>query len=177
MTTNIKKKINIGRIIACSLVLVLLMALMLYFYSTYFQDILEKLQEKGKLENVEWVLDHLAYAVPGIVIAAVMATFYSNKDKYVLSVSQKEMGIISIIVALFTYLVILPYVISKKPVATEELSEVKSLIDITAKWFFAQMIPFVLLPLYHFVRSESEEKEQTETEKIEQEDTDNSGHV
>ena len=76
--------------------------------------------------------------------------------------TQREKLIISLVVALFTFAGLMVYVIMQGDGAVDAESgeAVKSMWEENAVWFFAQIIPFIILISYHAIRAESEEKEQ-----------------
>lgn len=161
-----KPKLNINKIALFSIALCILSMILLHLYANQGQEFIVKINEEKSMPNVTWVFEKLFLAFPVIILAAVQTAFYWNKAKYVPVSSQKEQMWISLITALFTYAVMLPYVYFKSKNGEvpegEELEAVETLWDITYKWFFVQVIPFVILIAYHAVRADSEEKELSE---------------
>jgi hypothetical protein len=94
--------------------------------------------------------------------------FYFDKSQYVPVNTQREKAYICLFVALFTFFIMLPYVIAmsggfviEKTVQNElgDDETVKTLLGNTATWFAAQIIPFAIIISYHFIRISSEKKE------------------
>lgn len=161
---NLKiRKVDSFKVTVFSAVLCILMIVILYWYANGLQETFADLKEIGKLPNVIWLVKHLAYVIPGVAVAVVLTLFYSNKEKYVPVVVQKEKFYITLIVAAFTYLVMLPYVIisSKmgESIDPETGEAITTLLDITVNWFFVQIIPFIILVSYHAIRRGTEEEE------------------
>ncbi|MBQ8408277.1 MAG: hypothetical protein IJY39_05375 [Clostridia bacterium] len=162
------RKLDKSKIAFCTMVLCVASIILLYLYANQLQEFIVKLNELGenKIPNVIWVINHLSVALPVIVLAVILTAFYSKKEAYVPVTSQKEQFYISLFTALFTYGVMLTYVLIKSKNGEvpegEEIEEVKSLWDITYKWFFVQVIPFVIMISYHAVRADSESKELAE---------------
>ena len=160
MAENNKIKHDTFQIVVCIVVACILMIAAFSFYCEKVPEIVEKLNDKEDTPNIIWLLEHVAAFLPVPLVALIIAAFYSNKEKYVPVHSRKEQLFIACIVAAFTYTVMLGYVLLQKgDVSGEEAEEIKTLWDIGAKWFFAQIIPFCVLIGYHSVRVGSEEKE------------------
>ena len=165
-----ENKPSIVRILISAALLCAIMAIMLWSYATEMQDVFEALEESGKMSNLLWLVKHIAYVVPVIVAAIALNILYSSAKWERAVASKKEKGIAVVITALFTYAVMLPYVISKTPKTPlpqdiiDKIGEVPpSLIEITRGWFFVQIVPFIILALYMFIRCEAEEKELAES--------------
>ncbi len=127
-----------------------------YTYSELIPKTLDALTEKGKMENTIWVVQNFVPMLTiGIIITALGIIYRCIKLPN--SKKQSEKGIIMLITMLFTYGVILPYVMSRSigcfdPVP-EGVEDVKSLLENTASWFVIQIIPFMIVTSYHFVRA------------------------
>lgn len=164
MEENKKIKHDSFQIAMCIAVACVLLVAALYLYCERVPEMIEKLTKEGKYENLKWLLEHLVAFFPVPLVALVIAVFYSNQAKYVPVHSRKEQVFIACVVAAFTYTVMLGYVLLKKgEVSGEEVEEIETLWDISAEWFFAQIIPFAVLIGYHSVRVGSEEKELLQT--------------
>lgn len=145
------------------------MAVMLWSYANETQEIFDELGKDGKMNNLLWLVKHISYILPVIVGAVALTALYSAAKWNQPAISKLEQGIAVLITMLFTYAVMLPYVISKTPEAPlpqeiiDKLEKIPpSLIEITRGWFFVQIIPFILWALYLFVRCESEKRELSE---------------
>lgn len=163
-----KKKLDISRIAFCTLILCVVMIILLALYANQVQDLLLKVDEKGegKVPNLLWLLERLAIGVPVVILAVVLTALYHNKDSYVPVKSQKEQLWVSILTTLFTYGVMMVFVLIRSKSGevpdAEIIEETQTLWDITYKWFFVQMIPLFILIAYHGIRAGTEEKELAE---------------
>lgn len=153
------------QIIMCIVVACILTVIAFHVNCKIVPKIVEKLTEKGNYKNLIWIVEHIAAFLPVPLVATVMAIFYSNKQNYVPVHSRKEQVFIAWMVAVFVYAVILGFVLLNKnePVGEAVGDKVKTLWDISAEWFFAQIIPFAVLISYHSVRVGSEERELAES--------------
>ena len=162
---NKKKKLDISRIAFCTLILCVAAIALLAIYANQVQDLLVKISEKGegKVPNLIWFLERIALGAPVIILCGILTALYSNRENYVPVKSQREMFWVSVLTAVFTYAVMMTFVkLRSRGVEVpegEELEEIKTLWDITYKWFFVQVIPFLIMITYHGVRADSEEKE------------------
>ena len=165
---EILKKPDKSRIAIFSGVLCILSMILLHLYANQVQDFIVKVNEKKNMPNVTWLLDHVTILLPVLILAVMLTVIYSNKDKYIPVITQREKTYITLFTALFTYLVMLPYVYFKskngEAVDAEEIEAVETLWDITYKWFFVQVIPFMILISYHATRAGSEAREIAESE-------------
>ena len=165
---EISKKPDKSRITIFSGVLCILSMILLHLYANQVQDFIVKVNEKKNMPNVTWLLDHVTILLPVLLLAVMLTVIYSNKDKYIPVITQREKTYITLFTALFTYLVMLPYVYFKskngEAVDAEEIEAAETLWDITYKWFFVQVIPFMILISYHATRAGSEAREIAESE-------------
>ena len=163
MKTEKSKKYDIVKIVIAAVALCIVMAIMFSMYNSIIPAKLAELEEEGDMENTMWLIKYGSYAVPVIVLAVILSLCYRKKGHYIPVISQREKGIVMIIVAAFTFLVILPYAIASSPdwqlPAANGEEEIKTLFETTAAWIFAQIIPFAIVITYHFIRASSEEKE------------------
>lgn len=157
------KKADKSRIAIFSGILSILSMILLHTYANGVQEFIVKVNEKNAMANVTWLLEHLTIALPVVLLAVALTAIYCNKDKYVPVATQREKMYIALFTALFTYAVMLPYVYFKskngETADAEELEAVETLWEITYKWFFVQVIPFLILISYHAVRADSERRE------------------
>lgn len=162
------KKLDKLKITFCTVALCLLTILIFYIYADKIPYLIEKISEKGSVPNVIWVIEHVAVIMPVVVLAIALSIFYGNKDRYVPVNSQREKLYISLLTAIFVYAVMLPYVYftskSGEIVDTETLEAADTLWDSTYKWFFVQIIPFLIMIFYHAIRADSEKTEQENAE-------------
>ena len=165
---EILKKPDKSRIAIFSGLLCIMSMILLHLYANQVQEFIVKVNEKKNMPNVTWLLDHVTILLPVCILAVMLTVIYYNKDKYIPVVTQREKMYIALFTALFTYLVMLPYVYFKSKngenVETEEIEVVETLWDITYKWFFVQVIPFMILISYHATRAGSEARELAESE-------------
>ena len=164
MTDTTNPKHDLFKIILSIGISCVLMVICFSFYCEKLPEIVQKLNEKGDYANVIWLVEHVVAAIPVFFVALTICLFYSNREKYVAVHSRKEQLFISCVVAAFVYVAMLGCVLLQKgEIVVEGTEEVKTLWDIGAMWFFAQIIPFLVLIGYHSVRVESEEKELLES--------------
>ena len=160
-----KRNLSVYKIIISAASLCAIMAVMLWLYATKAQDIFSAIEEKGKMDNLLWLVKHITYILPVIVDAAVLWGIYSASKWDVPVYSKKEQGLAVLLTAAFTYIIMLPCVIFMSPAkeTVEQTAEqIPTLIEITRGWFFIQLVPFILWALYLFVRCESEKRELSE---------------
>ena len=158
---------DVFKLCVCAIALCIIMGVMLGMYQSAVPQKLEEFADKGKMENAAWVVRYGSVVPPVIIVAIILTCFYYDKNKYVPMWTQKEKLYICLIVAAFTFLVMLPYVIAMSGgwnvaetiIEGEEEKEIKTLLGETAAWFAAQIIPFAILISYHGIRYSSEKKE------------------
>ncbi len=156
-----KGKIDSFRMTMCSAIITAVMGIALYLHANKVQDVIAKLNEKGKLNNVEWVVEYASYLLPVAFAAIAMAVFYSIFNKGSSVAAYKERSIASIILIAVTYGVMLPIIFSKKKIVDEK--EIK-LIDICVKWFAFQFVPLLVMAIYNISRVEYEKRIAAEEE-------------
>ncbi len=156
-----KSGLNIKRLIVCIIILSGVMAIQLYLYCTFFQDIYAKLEEsENSMTNFKWLLEHIVYLIPVASVALFQMIAYSGDDMGgAYSAKHREQAVEAVFVMLFTFLIMLPFVIIKSKTGeapdAEKLQETQSLIDMTTMWFAYQFIPFLILIMYHSVKGHS----------------------
>lgn len=180
MKKNVKVKLTVQekqersneifKLILSAISLCLVMFILLYVYHTMIPDILAGYEEKGNMEHTAWLVKYSAYLPPVIVMAVMLTVLYRDKKYYVPVKTQKNKALIVGIVAAFTYVVMLGYVLLMSPgwniPAVEGEEKVLTLFESTASWFFAQIVPFAILISYHLIRASSEEKEIEKSESV-----------
>ena len=157
-----KKKIiiRIARAVVFALVMCAVSVGLFYLYETGLPKIISALEEKGKMDNTIEGVTHLLpmFNIAGLII--VLSLMYKPVRASLKEV-QTEKGLIMLITAVFTYAVILPYVIRESQGCFDPLPEgvedVKSLFERTASWFVVQVIPYMIVITYHFVRSSAKQ--------------------
>ena len=157
-----KKKIiiRIARVLAFSLVICAVSVGLFYLYSTGLPKIMSALEKKGNMDNTIEGVTHLLpmFNIAGLIIALVLMY---KPVRASLKEVQTEKGWIMLIAAVFTYAVILSYVIKQSEGCFDPLPEgvedVKSLLERTASWFVVQVIPFMIVITYHFVRASAKQ--------------------
>lgn len=160
-----KKRLDISKIAFCTLILCVVMIAMLALYANQVQDLLTKVDElgEGKVPNLLWLIERLAIGAPVVVLVVVLSALYYNKNNYVPVKTQKEKLWASILTTIFTYGVMMIFVIIRSKNGevpdAELVEETKTLWDITYKWFFVQIIPLFIMIAYHGVRAGTEERE------------------
>ncbi len=163
---NARKKItqqkpDFSKIVLTAVLICVVTAVMLYFYVKTVPELIQKLEDlDATMEHMIWFVDNLTLFFPMLVPILVLAAVYSNKQAYRPIYSQKEQFWICLVTMIFTYLVMMPYVLlmSRETVDLDG-KEIETLWDITYRWFFMQVIPLVLMTSYHAVRAESEARE------------------
>ena len=147
---------KILRILVISVIMCALTVAVFHAYSKFLPKTLDDLNEEGNMTNTIWVVEHFVPMLSiGVLIAALCIIYKVVRVGY--SDMQSEKGTIMLIVAVFTYAVILPYVLERSvgcflPVPEGE-EDVLSLLEITASWFVVQIIPFMICVSYHFIRA------------------------
>ena len=156
---NKTKKINWLRYGICSGVLCLLAVLLFSLYKDKALGIITDLSADGKMPNLVWLAENVFVAVPVWILVIVSEFFYFNKEKYVPVYTQIEKLLIFSTAAAFTFFLMLPAVryASQGGIETEEVIE--TLWDKTYMWFFAQIIPYIIIIVYHAARIGTEKKE------------------
>ena len=147
-----KLKIDTFRTASASALACIVMGIMLRLQTHKVQEILAKLSEEGKLKNVEWLVEYAAYCLPVVPVVIVLAIFYSlfKGDKMTV---HKEQTIVSVVLIAFTYAILLPIIASnKEPIGESE----KTMLEITVNWFAFQIVPFLIMLLYHSSMAEEE---------------------
>ena len=138
-------RINSFRAAGASAIACAVMAIMLRLQTHTVQELLARLEEKGKLDNVEWLLEYASYCLPVALAAAALAIFYAvfKDDKRII---HKEQTIASVALIAFTYAILLPIIsYNKEPVGEGE----KTMLELSVNWFAFQIVPFLIMLLYH----------------------------
>lgn len=149
-------KIVIFSVLACAI-----MCGLLALYLRFVPDKIAELTEKGKMDNTIWLLKYTSLLPPVILVAIMLAVGYSFG--YVKVSSQIDKAIVITVAILFTYGVMLPYVWVKSDglegIINNAEKDVVLMLEQSAGWFCAQVLPFAMALGYHLVRGSSERKE------------------
>ena len=164
MSENRKFKIDSFRLASCCALMIAAMVAAFSLHVGKVQDIIAKLEEKGSLDNVEWLVEYVSYFIPVVIVAIAMTVVYSLFKKGSPVAAYREKTIASIVLLVVIYGIMLPIVFNKTKVVDEE--EIK-LIDISINWFAFQFVPLVILALYHNSRAEYEKKLADSNESVE----------
>ena len=150
-------KYDYFRMVVCA---VLACAALLFAFSLHTEtipDVVEKLTKDHESPNLEWFFDHIAASIPVLFAVITMCIVYRDKSRYVPVYTQREKLFISLTLAIVT-LIMFAY-ISFTDGEVKVGDEYESMLEKTATWFAAQIIPLVVLISYHSIRSGSEKAE------------------
>lgn len=152
-----RKLLRPGSIVGYSLLLCAAMSLMLYLYCTKCQDIFSDIENaKHSMPQFLWVVKHVMHLLPVPILALILCLTHRHNEKNSAFALHKEQLIESVCAMLFTFLVLLPYVIIKSKSGevpdAEETEEVVTLLNKTLDWFVVQFVPFMVLIMYHHIR-------------------------
>ncbi len=157
-------------ILFCAVMLCVIMSLLLYIYNTSVPSLISELEAKKDMEQVVWLVRYGSLLPPVPVLALCIALMFAGKKGADPVTIQKKKAWISLTACIFTYGVLMTYAVLKSPEwylpQAERQEQNVTLFENTWGWFFAQIIPFVILISYHFVRASSKEKELFENERI-----------
>lgn len=144
-----------------------------YLHSGKVAEIIASLTEEEKYPNTIWLIEFLSAAIPILAAVIVMNIMYSDKKSYVPVYTQREKLVVSVVLAVFILGALLAYVFYQSrggDITDEETGEViKSLWNRTYMWFFAQILPMLILISYHATRIVTEKRELVEAEKASEE--------
>ncbi len=170
-------RFSVLRILLIGLFLSVLTALCLYLHHHAFREYLDYLKEADK-KSTAWIAEQLGYMLPFLTIAIFQYAVYAKHNRKD-GILQREMAWEILIVAAFTYLILLPLVWYKSDITLKvslaagiqvdktDGKEYQTLLLSVAEWFVRLIIPLCLLFVYHTAMSRAE-KQEAETEKIEQ---------
>jgi hypothetical protein len=147
------KKIYWLRMIFCSITLPAVLALFYGVYVGKILDFMTYLTEK-EMPNIAWVVENLFAVLPAFLILFTVEVFYLNKNKYVQVYTQIEKLVAITLGAVAVFCVLIPLAVNSTPIeiVNGDVTELKTLWDRTYEWFFAQIIPFLILLSYHVFR-------------------------
>lgn len=172
--TGINKKIDWLRMVLCAAVLFLVLGLLFSFYEGKGADIISELSADGKSPNLVWLAEHIFAAIPVLMLIIISELFFLDKSRYVPIYTQVEKLVIFSAAAIFTYGILLVGVIAASPetIDPETGEAIKTLWDRTNSWFFAQILPFLIVISYHAIRIGTEKAELFESASKECDDDD-----
>ena len=157
-----KPGIDVIRLLICAALAIAMMIIMFNIYNDNVAEIIKKLQEKKDHENTIWFIQNVAAAIPVYASVIIMCIVYGNKEKYVPVQTQKEKLYVAIILACFTFMMFLFVQTTDGDIVRGD--GVDSLLEKTATWFVAQILPLAVVISYHAVRMGSEKRELEEAE-------------
>lgn len=150
MNKNKKIKVSVLRILAFSLILCLLTALVFGFSEALFERLSRNVdQESDNTKNTRWVLGHLENLLLFPVLAISGLLYGKREDVSLTLVHHKEKKISFVILFIFTFFVFLPYYVTQNTFG--DMSAFAVLGDKTM-WFATQVIILSSLIMYHSAR-------------------------
>ncbi|MBE6547877.1 MAG: hypothetical protein E7667_03230 [Ruminococcaceae bacterium] len=162
-----KTKTDVLRLIACCIILCLLMITMFICFAGGMEKIGEKLEDIDKyrqndMKNTVWFIRHAMMILPVILLVAISALLYSTQKDDLSYIKHKEQLIEMLVVFIFTFAVILPFVViytQKHPPMIDSATGEKTLTLFarTAEWFVWQFIIFIVPLMYHRIRMQDDE--------------------
>lgn len=185
-----KKKINLLKTAIAAVSLCITAAVTFYLRANVAEMLILKCEEKGKMENMIWCIEHLFAIIPAFAIIGVLSLIYYNREKYVPVITQREKLIAVLLCALFLFGAIMPYAFAAEFTLELESTEAEletdaeedaegedakeeeevRIIDKTVNWFAVQILPLAILAAYHGARIETEKRELAEAEAEEAQD-------
>lgn len=168
MTKKKIKKFDWLRFISTALLLCAVTFGLFYIHSGKVAEIIASLTAEEKYPNSIWLIEFVSTALPVLVAVILMNILYCDKNSYVPVYTQREKLWASVILAAFIFGALLAYVFYQSrggEVTDSETGEViKTLWDRTYMWFFAQVLPMIILISYHSMRISTEKRELLEAE-------------
>ena len=162
------KKFDWLRTVSTALLLCAIVFGLFYLHSGKVAEVVASLTEEEKYPNTIWLIEFLSAAIPIFVAVIIMNIMYSDKKSYVPIYTQREKLVVSVTLAVFIFGVLLAYVFyqSRGGEVTDPASGevIKTLWDRTYMWFFAQILPILILVSYHAARIGTEKREVAEAE-------------
>ena len=164
--TGRRYRFSILRIIICGVFLSVLVAACLYCKYTAIDFFHARLLEQESKTSA-WILKQVSFALPWIVICLFHGLVYCKHDRRD-GIAQREMFWEVLLVTVFTYLVLLPYLknISEEmyAAALEMGADIpqtdgkvdKTFLMIFHEWFIRMAVPLSALLLFHSVRARRE---------------------
>lgn len=170
MAENKIRRFDWLRAISTALLLCAIVFGLFYLHSGKVAEVIASLTEEEKYPNTIWLIEFVSAAVPILVAVIVMNIMYCDKKSYVPIYTQREKLLVSVTLAVFVFGALLAYVFYQSrggDVTDPETGEViKTLWNRTYMWFFAQILPIIILISYHAMRIGTEKREILESEAI-----------
>ena len=177
------KKIDWLRILLCTIAVCGVAVALFSFYDGKGAEIIAKYSADDKSPNLVWFFEHVFAAVPVLAMVIVSGFFYMGKEKHTFVSMHIEKTVIFGAAAFFIYALMLPFVIVLSPetVDPETNEAIQTLWDRTHVWFFAQILPLLIVIVYHVVCVQGEKagidscgdaQEDEEVDADDEEDTD-----
>ncbi len=156
--------IRILKILLFTLICCFVMSALLTWYISWVPEKAAYLEEEER-PNTLWLLEYGSAALPCVAVAAVLTVLY--RLWYVPVETQRDKTVVILLVAVFTYGVLLPMIITNnggwdtvRIIEVEKKEEeIVTLFGQTYVWFFTQLIPFVLMLAYHITKASAEKRE------------------
>ena len=159
INTNNSKNNNVDllKILICAVLASVMLVVMFSINNNQMTELIEETKAKEDSPNLVWFLEHVTATIPTYAAIIIMCIVYGNKEKYVPVKTQKEKLYVSIILAAFAFLMFMYVVITDGEVKVGD--DVESLLEKTATWFVAQILPLSVLISYHAIRMGTEKRE------------------
>lgn len=156
MATN-NKKMDWLRMLLCAVAICAVAVALFSFYDGKGAEIIEKFSADDKSPNLVWFFEHVFAAVPVLAMVIASGFFYMGKEKCAPICAHTEKAIVFGAAAFFIYALMLPIVIASSPeVIDPETNEtIETIWDRTHVWFFAQILPLLIVIAYHVIRVRS----------------------
>ncbi len=147
--------------VLCAVALCFIVVMLFSFYEGKGAEIISDLSADGKSPNLVWLAEHVFAAIPVLILVLISELFFLEKSRYVPVYTQLEKLVIFSAVAMFTFGIVLFSVIASSPEAVdpETGEKIKTIWDRTNVWFFAQILPFLIVISYHVIRIGTERAE------------------
>ena len=147
------KKIDWIRVLLCTVAVCAVAIALFVFYDGKGAEIIEKFSADDKTPNLVWFFEHIFAILPVLAMVIVSGFFYMGKERHTFVSMHVEKTIIFGAAAFFIYALMLPTVIIASPetVDPETNEAIQTLWDRTHIWFFAQMLPLLIVIFYHVV--------------------------
>ena len=165
------RKVNaLIRLTLCSIGLCVAMTVMLVMFYEIVPGIADSFEDKEKMEQTIWAIEHLAYLPPSIVTVLSMFLVFGNKERYVPVQTQRHKAIVAAVIIIYTYGIMFAGIVLGRTLAvsfeafSRDFSDFINMFDVLVPWFLVQAIPLSIIFSYHMIRSASEKKELVKNE-------------
>lgn len=163
-----RKTNDLIKITLCTIGLCAAMLILIFLHDNALPEIIESIEDKGKMEETVWAVERLAYLPPSIVTVVTLYFAYSNKKSYVPVTTQRQKALIVAILMAFLYGILFSGIILGRTLAlnieafANDFGDFIDMYESLAPWFLVQLIPFSIILAYHLIRSSSEGREMSE---------------